>query len=146
MRKAMIRKVSAFLLLAAVFCFAGGAEAVKRTYGPLEVDVPNGWKVEETDDQLTFTAPDSSAALTIVVEILKGTTMKEVAEDMSRQLKGDAPTSVDGWYGFTFRNEHGIDCDTVVVGDEETGFYMVMMKAGDHPQMDGLINSIEWKE
>ena len=70
MGKVRVRKVSVLLLLAAVFVFAGNSEAKMMTFGPLKADVPNGWTVEESEEQVAFTAPDSSAVLAIIVHEL----------------------------------------------------------------------------
>ncbi|GHS87800.1 hypothetical protein AGMMS49957_08290 [Synergistales bacterium] len=146
-KKVMNKKVLAVLLLfVAVAMFATGAEAAKQSFGPLTVDVPKDWKVAETDEQLTFTAPDNSAALTIIVGATEGASLSDIAKGIAQELKGSAPQKAEGGYAFAFKNANGINCYMSIVGDEAQGFYMGVMQAGDHPQMQGLMDSIEFNE
>jgi hypothetical protein len=89
-------------------------------------------------------APDKSAALTIMVGDLEGYTLQAVAVGMSRELSGGTPEAVDCGFFFNFLNEYGVDCQALVTGDEEAGFYMIWIQFGEHPYMDALLESVEW--
>ncbi|GHV41297.1 hypothetical protein FACS1894187_22940 [Synergistales bacterium] len=146
-KKVMSRKVLAVLLLAsAAFVLATGAEAAKQSYGPLTVDLPDGWNAQEADDQIVFTAPDNSAALTIGVAAIEGESLENIAKGLAQALGGGTPQKVEGGYAFSFKNENGVDCFMSIVGDEAQGFYMGIMQTGNHPQMKGLMDSIEFSD
>ena len=139
----MARKVCVLLLTAAlIFVFSTGAEAVRKSFGPFSVDVPGGWQIEETNDQLTFTAPDESAVLTIVVEEIKGTNLKEVAEAFAEEMGGPKPVAAEGLFHFTFK-EDGVECSAVVQKIDGTNIYTVIVAAGEHPELEGLLTSFE---
>ncbi|GHV45512.1 hypothetical protein FACS1894204_04830 [Synergistales bacterium] len=141
------KKVLAVLLLfAAVAVFVTGAEAAKQSFGPLTVDVPNGWNAQEANDQIVFTAPDNSAALTIGVAAIEGESLENIAKGLAQALGGGAPQKAEGGYAFSFKNENGVDCLMSIAGDEAQGFYMGIMQTGDHPQMKGLMDSIEFSD
>ena len=147
----MVRKVSVFLLLAAVLVFAGFtgyAEAARRTFADaFSVDVPSGWQVEEEieDDiaQFNFTAPDGSARVIIIVgENEEGFTAEAFAAGMAEALGGSEPEEdEDGDFLFTFTSDDGLDGVAFVSVDEE--IILTFLKIGDHPQMDSLLNSFE---
>ena len=143
----MARKVGVFLLLTVfIFAFAADAEAARRTFGAISAEVPAGWTVEESEGQLTFLAPDSSAVLSIITGPLEGYTLAAVAESMSQELNGSAPEAMEGGIGFFFENESGVQCMVFVTGSEEAGFYAIAVQAGDHPQMQALVESVEVTE
>jgi len=137
------RKLSVFLLLAMALVFAGSAEAARRSFGSVSIDVPKGWQVEESDEQLTITAPDESAALSIVTEVIEGATMKDVAEATSKEMKGSKPKAAEGGFAFTCKTDEGVDCNVFVTGDEDEGIFIIMIVAGEHPDMEGMLNSFE---
>jgi hypothetical protein len=125
---------------------AAGAEAAKKDFGAITADVPDGWTVEDTDDQIAFMAPDNAAALTIIAGATEGVALKDLAQEMSKGLGGSAPKESDGGYEFSFKNPNGIECPTFITADEDLGLYMCIMIAGEHPQMGALVNSLEFKE
>ena len=144
--KVLLRKVSMFMLLlaAAVFTFTPLAEAARQTFGPISVEVPRGWQVTEEDDQLTFTAPENAAVVSIIVDTLDGATLKDIAEGTAQALGGSAPVvDADGDFSFTFKNEHGVDGFVLVTGDEADDFFVVLVVVGEHPDTAGLLNSIQ---
>ena len=143
----MARKAGVFLLLAVlIFVFAADAEAARQRFGNVEADVPAGWTTQEAENQVTIIAPDNVAVVSIITNIIEGTTMRAVAEDIAREYNSSAPQAAEGVYVLGFRNEHGIDYRVIVSGDESTGFYMVWITAGEHAQLGALIESIEWVE
>jgi hypothetical protein len=118
----------------------------KQTYGPITVDVPKGWTVEETEEMLTFTAPDDSAAFSIIVsDEAKGANAKEFAEKMSKELNGDKPQKEDGGYSFDFKDDKGNDCSALVM-DMENDHYMIWLIRGEHPELLDLVNSLNWND
>jgi hypothetical protein len=142
MKKTVARKISLFLLLAAVFLFAGDAEAAKRTFGMIGADVPQGWEATESENQIIFTAPDA-AGLTIVTNGLDGLSVKEYAGQAAIEFNGTNPKEGDGYFTFSFKNPQMVVCKAFVYGDEEANFIMLLVQTGDHPQMASLIDSIE---
>ena len=108
----------------------------------LSIDVPAGWQVHEGDNSVTFTAPDESAALSIIWGEMGGRTLGNIAGDLSETLAGSAPEEdEDGAFTFTFTDEAGLDSNVFVTGDGEG--YVVFLVHGDHPQMEALFNSID---
>ena len=145
MGKVLSKKVSLFLLLTAalVFAFATGAVAERRTFGPISLDVPKGWQIEEDDNQLTFTAPDDSAVLTFIAEEIEETTVKDFAKAVAEELEGTKPVASDGGFEFTFESEDGLECNVFVMGIEGTDTYLVIIMAGEHPELENLLDSFE---
>ena len=84
MTKAVVRKFCLFLLLETVFFFARDVEAARQIFGPVEADVPKGWEVTEDDEQLTFLAPDKSAALTIPLPSISAAVFVIAAPDLPK--------------------------------------------------------------
>jgi hypothetical protein len=140
-----VRRFSVFALLAVAFAFAfvPVAEAARQTFGPISVVVPSGWQVTEEETQLTFTAPDNAAVVSIIIDELEGYTLKDIAEGVAGELNGSAPVAdADGDFSFTFQNEHGVDAVAVVTGGIE-GFFMLWLLVGEHPDMQSLLGSIQ---
>jgi hypothetical protein len=135
----------AVVLFSAVFAVAG-SEAAKKNFGAITADVPDGWTVEDSDEQITFMAPGNEAALTIIAGATEGAPLKDIAQELSKELGGSAPKESDGGYGFSFKTPEGIECPTFITADEDLGMYMCIMVAGEHPQMEALIDSIAYKE
>jgi len=141
------RKIGVFLLSAVfIFAFAAGAEAVRQRFGNIAADVPAGWTIEGSENRVTFVAPDESAMVSIMVNVAEGFTLQEIAETVAQEYGGSALQEVGGAYVFGFQNEYEVDYSVIISGDEETGFYMVWVIAGEHPQLGALIESIEWVE
>ena len=146
----MVRKVSVFLLLAAVLLFGGYAEAARRTFGDaFSVDVPSGWQVEEEGDestaQITFTAPDNSRASIFVGVNDEGATARDVAVEIAEAVGGSTPVAdEDGDYTFTFRSDDGLDGAGFVAVNEEVA--VIFLVIGDNPQMEAFLGSFELVE
>jgi hypothetical protein len=136
-----------FLVLTAVFAllFASfAADAAPQTFGPISVDVPNGWQVEESETQLSFKAPDNTAAVTIILEELEDSTVEEMAEEVSEGFNGTPPEAGPaGGFVFSFKNENGVNCNAFISGDEDEGYVVLVIAAGEHPQLAALLDSIE---
>ena len=146
MEKKLVRKVSVFLALAAVFAFAfaPAAEAARQTFGPISLVVPNGWQVTEEETQLTFTAPGNVAVVSVIFDELEGSTLKELAEGVATSLNGSAPVmDSDGDFSFTFKNEHGVDAFAIITGDEAKDFFVLWLVVGEHPEVAALLGSVE---
>jgi len=146
MGKVMVRKAVTFLLLVVfVFAFAAAAAAERQRFGNISADVPEGWVTQAAGNQVTFMAPDNVAALMIIVEQIPGTTTGDVAADLSQSHNGSTPADVGGGtYVFSFQDTPEIENHVVVVGIEGTDFYMMWVIGGEHPQLEALIESVEW--
>ena len=146
MEKKLVRKVSVFLVLVAAFAFAfvPVAEAARQTFGPISLVVPSGWQVTEEETQLTFIAPGNAAVVSVIIDELEGSTLKEIAEGVAASLNGSAPVAdSDGDFTFTFKNEHGVDAFAVVTGDEAEDFFVLWIVVGEHPEVADLLGSVE---
>jgi len=122
---------------------AGGSAQTRRTFGPYSAVVPSGWLFDDEDEEIViFTAPDKSAALSILWGDTEGASLRSIARDVSDVLDGNRPEEdEDGDYIFTFKDEAGRDCTAVVM---RTGSdYLILLKHGDHPQMEDLLGSLE---
>jgi hypothetical protein len=145
MGKKFLACFAVVLLVWAAFAVSG-AEAARKTYGVISVDVPSGWTVEDSDDQITFMAPGNEAGLTIIAGETEGAPLKALAQEMSKQLGGSAPKESDGAYAFSFKNDNGVECPSFLTGDEDIGMYMCIIIMGEHPQMEALLDSIEFND
>ena len=146
MEKKLVRKVSVFLALAAAFAFAFApvAEAARQTFGPISLVVPSGWQVTEEETQLTFTAPGNAAFVSVIIDELEGSTLKELAEGVAASVNGSAPVAdSDGDFTFTFKNEHGVDGYAIVTGDKAKDFFVLWIVVGEHPELAALLGSVE---
>ena len=136
-----------FLLLTVfVFVFVISAAANEQNFGSFEVEVPEDWTVEQMEGQIIFTSPDAFAVVSLAWGDLEGYTLLALAEDMSRELNGSALQSVGGYFMFSFHDGNGGTSTVFVSGNEERGYYLMRIQAGEHPQMNELLGSLRWVE
>jgi hypothetical protein len=138
-------KIITAALLSAAFILIWRSAAKPRQFGLFEADVPRGWSVRETERQAVFMAPGGSASVTVMAEKTEGSSLKEIAGQMSRNLAGSAPRAARDGFKFIFRNLDGIECEASVKGGR-TGFYLVVIKEGWHPQIKKLAGSISFAD
>ena len=135
------------LSLLAALVFMGSAEAATQTHGILTLDVPDGWRVQKDKDVVGFWAPDNSAGLVTVQYRVEGTTLKDVAEYLARDVGSNPPVDIgNNWYQLAFRNQHAGDCYMYVTGNEHSGSYFSMtvpVHLTTHPQIDAMVGSIK---
>ena len=140
------KRVSVCLLLAAVIAFMPlAADAARQNFDHVSVDVPAGWQVDETDTQLTFTAPDESAALMISINVIEGTSLEDFAEATANDVGGVNLQAEGEGYSFTF-NSDGFDCEAFVTAVEELNVYIYIAAIGKHPQMEALLSSFQFNQ
>lgn len=136
-----MRKRITLLAALLVFCLtAATALAVTQSFPKFSVDVPADWLMQEQQGVISFTAPDQSAAIAFFVSDLKDS-MSDLAAAMSAACGGSTPESKDGMYGFTC----GPDGGTVIVLWQHNTDYVMVVYAGDHPQLEDISNSLELK-
>jgi uncharacterized membrane protein len=141
-----MKKVFALLLALSmvVMCLAGAASAKVRKFDFIKcsVDVPNGWDVEEDEENytVTLTAPDESAITLSAIEG-EGVALKDAAQQLSEQLNGTTPEANGDVYTFSIDNGNGVISNVVVSGDEE--FIVFVTVTGEHEDIAGVIESIE---
>ncbi len=130
-----------------VLAFAGTACAEIQEFRYFSLDVPEDWSVNEDGAEVTVTAPDKSASLSITADDPKGKTIAELAEEFSRELKGTAPEKDEedegGAYSFEFNN--GVSY-AVIDGDED--MYLLIIGTGVERNADILgeiLESLEMK-
>ncbi|MEA3284432.1 MAG: hypothetical protein U9Q00_05555 [Synergistota bacterium] len=137
-------KKRCFLLsLVLVLALSLSAFAATMEYPRFSIDVPDGWSVSQDGSTVTILANDKSAALTVTVEDNDGTAIKDLADAYAKQFKGTEPEVEDDVYMFGFQNDNGVDCYAVICGDDSE--YILLVVIGDHPQLEGMIDSIEEK-
>ena len=144
MKNAAVRKINLFLLLTALFVFAGYAEAARQNFGPFSAVVPPGWQIQidEDDGIVTFMPGDESAGLSIIWGVMEGASLRDIAGNVSDLLDGGRPTEdEDGDFSFAFTDEDGRDCMAFITRDGRN--YIIILKHGDHPQMKDLLDSLE---
>ena len=151
MKKAAVRKVSVFLLLAAVLVFAGivgSAEAARQTFGnAFSAEVPEGWNVEdESDDELvnfTFSAPDGSAKMAIMIGTNEGWDAMEIAANMANEMGGSTPVlDEDGDATFTFESDDGLNGEGFVTAGDE--IFIILLGLGEGSEAEALANSLQF--
>ena len=136
----MVAAVALFAVLAA---FGVSSEAKVMEFDYFTIDVPNGWQVgvDEENGTIGFTAPDSSAALTVAVLENEGLSVEEYAEGVQDQLNGSNLQKIDDGYMFQFTTENGVDAIGIMSGDED---YVVFISViGQHEAFASMINSME---
>ena len=134
--------VAAVALLVVLTAFGvSSAEVMEFDY--FTIDVPNGWKVGVDEENATvgFTAPDSSAALTVAVLENEGLSVEEYAEGVQDQLNGSNLQKINDGYMFQFTTENGVDAVGIMSGDED--YVMFISVIGKHEDFDAMINSME---
>jgi hypothetical protein len=137
-----MKKVLALLLVLAL-AVVSGAEAARRNFGGISADVPEGWIVEDSDEQIAFSAPDESAFVTIVAHPMEGMSLEEFAQGTAEGLGGKAQKSGNG-YGFSFYDEDSrLDCEAMVVEKKSVGVFLIIVAGGEHDDLESLISSIE---
>lgn len=133
-----------FLLsLVLVLAFSLSAFGATIEYSRFSIEVPDGWRVSQDGNTVTILANDKSAALTVTVEDNDGTAIKDLAYAYAQQLNATEPEEDDDVYMFSFQNPSGVGCNAVICGDDSE--YIMLVMIGDHPQMEGMIDSIEEK-
>ena len=137
MKKTLVLVFAAALL----FAVTAFAEPVKFPNG-LTIDVAPGWSYEGEGEGITLIAEDESCVIFISVSDAEGASSKDVAEAMSREHGGSKPQQIDeDIYLYTFNNEHGADCR--VFTGVDNGKIKIVLIAGDHKDVEDMINSIE---
>nr|WP_321501156.1 hypothetical protein [uncultured Dethiosulfovibrio sp.] len=136
----MKRKSIIFALLA-VLAISSVAFAAVKNFGPLSVEVPNGWSAGKDGSTVSLTADDNSAALTITLEDNDGTDLKLIANEYAKQFNGTKPDVDDDVYTFTFKNPNDVECNVVITGDAD--MYVMLVMIGEHDDMEAIIDSIE---
>ncbi|MCF4150971.1 hypothetical protein L2W58_04075 [Dethiosulfovibrio sp. F2B] len=137
-------KKRCFLLsMVLVLALSMSAFAATMDFPRFTIDVPQGWDASEDGTTVTFLASDKSAALTVTVEKNDGTAIKDLAYAYANQFKASEPEVEDDVYMFGFQNDSGVDCYAVLCGDDSE--YILLVVIGDHPQLEGMIDSIEEK-
>lgn len=136
----MNRKSIIFALIA-VFALSSVALAAVKNFGPISIEVPNGWSAAQDGSTVSLTADDNSAALTVTLESNDGTDLKLIADEYAKQFKGTAPVFEDDVYTFTFKNPNDVECTVVISGDKD--MYVMLVVIGEHGDMEAIIDSIE---
>ena len=137
-----MKRKSIVLALLAVFAISSIAFAAVKTFGHVSVDVPSGWTAAEDGTTVSLTADDNSAAITVTVETNDGTDVALIAKEYAKQFKASEPVFEDDVYTMTFKNANDIDCNVVISGDGD--MYVMLVMIGEHPQMEQIVDSLEF--
>jgi len=128
-------------LIAFVFAGTAFAEPIKFPNG-LTIDVAPGWSYEGKDEEITLIAEDQSCAIYISITDANGASGKDIAAAMSKSHGGSVPQLIDDEiYFYTFNNEQNVECK--VFSGVDNGKLKVVLIAGDHKDVEDIINSIE---
>ena len=139
-RRSFVLVVFAFLL--AVWGVA--ASAAERRFPSIRcaVDVPEGWEVEEDEENATvsLTAPDEDAAVMLTGIDEPGVSVSEFAERVAQEVGADKPEPSGGGYRFSFTDKDGLSCRGIVMGDET--FVSMVTLIGQHQAFESIVRSI----
>ena len=129
-----------------MFVLAGSAQADIQEFRYFSLDVPEDWSVSEEGAEVTVTAPDKSASLSITADNPHGKTIARLAEEYSRKLKGTVPVKdEDDGESYSFEFNNGVSY-AVIDGDEE--MYLLIIGTGVERNADILgeiLESLEMK-
>ena len=123
------------------FALSLPALAEVKDFGKFKVDVPAGWTAKDDDGTVIIAAADNSAVITITAGDNDGTSIEELAKQVSAELKGSAPKLEDDTYIFTFKNENGVDSHGFVSGDAKQ--FALVTITGEHSDTEKILNSLE---
>ena len=142
-RRSFILVVFAFLL--GIWAFWGmTASAAERRFPSIRcaVDVPEGWEVEEDEENATvsLTAPDEDAAVMLTGIDEPGVSVSEFAERVAQEVGADKPEPSGGGYRFSFTDKDGLSCRGIVMGDET--FVSMVTLIGQHQAFESIVRSI----
>ena len=142
-RRSFILVVFAFLL--GIWAFWGmTASAAERRFPSIRcaVDVPEGWEVEEDEENATvsMTAPDEDAAVMLTGIDEPGVSVSEFAERVAQEVGADKPEPSGGGYRFSFTDKDGLSCRGIVMGDET--FVSMVTLIGQHQAFESIVRSI----
>lgn len=125
-----------------VLVFSISAFAGVQKFDKLSINVPDGWSASQDGSTVTVLANDKSAALTFTIEDNDGTPIKDLADAFAKQFKATEPeVDEDDTYYFTFKNPSDVDCNVILYGDDDE--YLMLVMIGEHPDMEGIIDSLE---
>lgn len=149
-----MRRILLFLLAAVVACVASAAavaSAEVREFGKefrYTVDVPKDWIVEQDgDSKVTFTAPDNSASLVVLVERNQGakpSDLEGIARDVSEQTGlAKIVKNRDGSYLLSGEIK-GVECNQYLVLDDE--MFASYLIAGDQKAAGAVYGTLTFKK
>ena len=142
-RRSFILVVFAFLLgIWAVWGMA--ASAAERRFPSIRcvVDVPEGWEVEEDEENATvsLTTPDEDAVIMLTGIDGPGVSVSEFAKQVAREVGADKLEPSGGGYRFSFTDKEGFSCRGIVMGDET--FVSMITLIGQHQAFESIVRSI----
>ena len=134
-----------FALLLGIWAFWGmTASAAERRFPSIRcvVDVPEGWEVEEDEENATvsLTAPDEDAAVMLTGIDEPGVSVSEFAKRVAQEVGADKPEPSGGGYRFSFTDKDGFSCRGIVMGDEK--FVSMITLVGQHQAFESIVRSI----
>ncbi len=140
----MFKKLSIFLALFVICLMPGTVLAGDVVFPKLKISVPDGWTATLDGDTLGMVANDKSASMSVTVDKTDGASLKDLASEFSKQLKGTKPTrDKSGYYEFTFKSSKGIESNAMVTGDKKE--YVFIVVTGKHAQIKDILLSIDIK-
>ena len=139
-RRSFVLVIFAFLLVV----WGVAASAAERRFPSIRcaVDVPEGWEVEEDEENATvsLTAPDEDAAVMLTGIDEPGVSVSEFAERVAQEVGADKPEPSGGGYRFSFTDKDGLSCRGIVMGDET--FVSMVTLIGQHQAFESIVRSI----
>ncbi len=91
--------------LAMVLAFAVSASAATQEVGPVTMDVPDGWTIQNQGPVGIVISPSQDAVLTVLSAPSQGVDAKEIAENGSRAVNGSAPEADGDAWVFSFEKD-----------------------------------------
>jgi hypothetical protein len=132
----------ATVVLLLVWCPPLAAEA--RTFGPFTLEVPGGWETDYEEGCLTMLAEAPQSMLMVCSLPLEGQPFGEAVLEIAEVFNSVPKRDGDGDYSFQFTNEQtGLVVHAVVT--EEDGSIKLVGLAGEHPDLEKILGSLEEK-
>ena len=124
-----------------------------KHFGPLSVEVPEGWTASQHGSATVIKSLQSSASVTVAVNTMGEASLGEIAEKLCEQMNGrELERDDDGDYIFYFTNHAGSECFALMT-DSGDGRYILMSASGIETEDEGIkseleaiIDSLDWNE
>ena len=132
--------------LTLVAVFAAASFAGVQDFGKFTIDVPEGWTAEQDGETVGIVKNDETASMSITVDTLDGSSLKECADAFVQELSGKNLQLVDGAYQFEFTNASGVVSKAFLTGDDKN-YALIVVTGGENAPDDiaSMMDSLQEK-
>lgn len=140
----MLKKFCFLAASLATIFWAPLLAAELKSFGPFSVETPEGWETDYEEGCLTMLHDRPRSLVKVCSLPLGGQPFGEAVLEMAEVFDSVPKRDADGDYSFVFRNEDlGLTVHAVVT--EEDGSIKLVGVAGEHPDLEIILGSLEEK-